>query len=74
MAKKDPTRAARRREQAESEHRFAMDDLQDAVDRTMEEGGVDAGMDNLRRAAGRENAAHDALAERRRRRPGGGKP
>lgn len=73
MVKKDPKRASARQEQAESEHRFAMDDLQDAVDRTMDDGGAEAGMENLRRATDRESAAHEALSGRRRRQSGGGK-
>lgn len=65
MARKKAPRASR--EAAESEHRWALDDLQDAVDRTMENGDFEERMTNLRRARLRESDAHDALGTTRRR-------
>lgn len=62
MARKKPLR-----EGAETEHRWAMDDLQDAVDQTMETGDLEERMANLRRARLRESDAHDALNGTRRR-------
>lgn len=56
---------ATRREKDETEHRFALDDLQDAVDSTMADGALDERLANLRRASRREAAAREALKRRR---------